>query len=248
MKHVPQKPTALGRPKSIGIVERASAGVARNLWFVFEKRHDITYRSESQPDKAAATCRVDQLIDLSSLKTRSEGDIVGIRLSIHLYKGPRIATDWSRGCIRVIADQQHGLCVMHIHSRMRQMMTVSEVKHGDAFISLKLTEHFSHQWLAVRTESLRGLQAHQARNRRDVGLPAAPHHRIAMAHQKAISWVERGRWVDGAWGTVEVCHHRLAPTVHDIKQQTTTPALGMEWLQHGEMGRKAYLACRIMGG
>ena len=111
------------------------------------------------------------------------------------------------------------------------MLTVREVEHGDTFISLELTEHFAYQWLAVRPERLGGLQAHQARHRRDVGLPATPDNRIAMAHQKAIAWVKWGRWVNGAWDTVEVCHDRLAPTIHHIAQQTTVAALGVEWLQ-----------------
>src|SRR5262245_29865643 len=230
INHVAQKPTALGDAKGIGIVKHTSTGIACRSGGVFQKRHYITYSRKPKPNDATAACRIDQLIDLTGLKTRREADIVRVRLALDLSKRPLVTLDGPGRRIGVVAYQQHGLWVMHIHGRMREMMTVGEVEHRDTFIRLELTEYFANQRLAVRTEGRGGLQAHQARQRRDVGLPAAPDDRVALTHQKAIPRIHRGRWIGGPWSTVEVGHGPLLSTIHDIEEQPPVPALGMEWL------------------
>jgi hypothetical protein len=68
-----------------------------------------------------------------------------------------------------------------------------------------------------------------------------------MAHQEAVARIKRCCGIEGPWSTVKVRQDGLASAIHHIEQETAIPALQGEWLQHGEMGRKAYLTCDITG-
>jgi hypothetical protein len=78
-------------------------------------------------------------------------------------------------------------------------------------------------------------------------LPATPDDRVALAHQEAVAWIKRCCGIEGPWSTVKIRQDCLAPAIHHIEQEAAIPALGGEWLQHGEMGRKAYFARAITG-
>src|SRR5215467_15342110 len=122
-----------------------------------------------------------------------------MRLALNLFKGPLLTTYWPSRCILVVTDLQCGVWVVDIYSGMRQMLTVGEIKHGDAFIGLELAENSSNQRRAGWAERFRCLQAHQTRGRRHVRLPATPDDRVAMAHQEAVAWIKRCCWIEGPW-------------------------------------------------
>jgi hypothetical protein len=135
-----------------------------------------------------------------------------------------------------------------IYSGMRQVLTVGEIKHGDAFIGLELAEHFSNQRRTGWTERFRCLQAHQTRDRGHICLPATPDDCVALAHQEAVAWIKWGCGIEGPWSTVKIRQDCLASAINHIEQEAAIPALGGEWLQHGEMGRKTYLTRAITRG
>src|SRR5215475_5122419 len=130
---------------------------------------------------------------------------------------------------------------------MWQVLTVSEIKHGDAFIGLELAENFSNQRRAGWAERFRCLQAHQTRGRGHIRLPATPNDRVAMAHQEAVAWIKGGCGIEGPWSAVKVRHDCLASAINHIEQETAIPALGGQRLQYGKMSRKAHLPCDITG-
>src|SRR5215470_9966419 len=128
MDQLPQKATALGSSKSIGIVERTSTGIAVRCGGVLQEGDDVTHRGESEPyDTAAASC-IDDLINFAGLKTRLEADIVRLRLALNVYKGPGLTGYWSSRCIRMVTYLQDGIWVVDIDSGTRQVLTVREIK------------------------------------------------------------------------------------------------------------------------
>src|SRR5262249_13606204 len=149
-----------------------------------------------------------------------EADVVRIRLALNLHKGPRLTAYGPSRCIRMVTYLQYGVWVADIDSGMRQMLTVSEIKHRDAFIGLELAENFANQWRAGWRECFWCLQAHQTRRRRHIRLPATPDDRIAMAHQKAVTWIKWCCWIEGPWSAVKIRHHGLASAIHHIEQET----------------------------
>src|SRR5436190_3709735 len=131
MDELPQKSTALRGPKGIGIAERTGTGIPVRRCGVLQEGDDVTHCSESKSHDTAAACGIDDLIDLASLKTRLEADIVRIRLALNLHKGPLLTAYWSGWCIGAVTYLQYGVWVVDIDSRMRQVLTVGEIKHGD---------------------------------------------------------------------------------------------------------------------
>ena len=82
----------------------------------------------------------------------------------------------------------------------------------------------------LRSESFRRLQAHEARRRRHVGLPAAPHHGIAPAHEEAVSRLGRQAVVHNVRRVVKTRQNRFAPAVHYVEEHPTVAALGVRRL------------------
>src|SRR4029453_5675637 len=204
MDELPQKSTALRGPKGIGIAERTGTGIPVRRCGVLQEGDDVTHGSESKSADIGAVCGIEDLIELASLKTRLEADIVRMRLALNLHKGPCITVYWSSRCIRVVTYLQDGVWVVDIYSRMRQVLTVGEIKHRDAFIGLELAEHFSNQRRTGWAERFRCLQAHQTRGRGHIRLPATLNDRVALAHQEAITWIKWRCGVEGPWTIVKI--------------------------------------------
>src|SRR5262245_50339688 len=95
--------------KSIGIVERTAAGIAVYRCGILQERDDDKHCSKPKPYDTATACGINDLIELASLKTRLEADIVWMRLALNLHKRPCIPAYWSSRCIRMVTYLQNGI-------------------------------------------------------------------------------------------------------------------------------------------
>ena len=101
---------------------------------------------------------------------------------------------------------------------------------------------------ALRSPRFRGLQAHEARRWRHVGLPAAPHHGIAPAHEEAVARLGRQAVIDNVRRVVKALQNRFAPAVHHVEEHPAVATLGVCGLQHDERRRERHCAVRLARG
>src|SRR5215475_14317598 len=117
---------------------------------------------------------------------------------------------------------------------MRQMLTVGEIKHGDAFIGLELAENFSNQRRAGWAERFRCLQAHQTRGRGHIRLPATPNDRVAMKHQEAVAWIKGGCGIEGPWCSFKVPPDSHAYAINLIEPDPVIAGLAGDGMERGK--------------
>ena len=76
---------------------------------------------------------------------------------------------------------------------------------------------------------------------RHVGLPAAPDHRVAPAHQVAVARLQ-GRGGVGSGGDAVHAQGGLPAPVHHVEQDAPVAPVAVHRLEHGEVRRKLHLA------
>ena len=112
-------------------------------------------------------------------------------------------------------------------------------------IGLKLAEHPPFQGPAAY-QRLLALHSQQAWRVGQVGLPAAEHHCVPLAHQEPVARIQRRRVIGDGRHVVET-KGGLAPPVDHVKEQPPVALARLNRLEQGELGRKDDLTVSVPG-
>ena len=244
IEHLPQEPAALRGAEGVGIIQPSGARVAVVRADVLEERGDVAHRGKAEPNDPTTARRVHQLVDAPRLETGVQVHVIRRRVVVRLHEGPRGARNFDGRRVGVVAHLQQGPGLVDVGGRVRRVFAVGEHEHRGRFVDLKLTQDAPLQ-RTLRSQRFRCLQAHQARRRRHVRLPTAPHHGIAPAHEEAVSRLGRQGVIDDVRRVVETLHNRFAPAIHHVEEHPAVAALGVGGLQHGELRRERHRAVRL---
>ena len=132
-------------------------------------------------------------------------------------EGPISPADGLRRLIGMVLDRQRGRWVVGVGGRVGKMVPVGQKEVLSKLVTLELTQDASGQ-RAVWSDRFRRLQPDQSRRGRHVGLPAAPHHGVAVAHQKTVACLQGRQQIGGRWDVIQA-EGGLTPPVDHVKEQ-----------------------------
>jgi hypothetical protein len=122
------------------------------------------------------------------------------------------------------------------------MHSIGEELHIDGGIGLEGHGDFSCDGLTARINGLRHLYTYKPGSCWYIVLPAAPDHRVTLAHQKAMAWFHT------ADRTVKIRQHsRIAP-IDDIQEQPAVPVLERYRPEYADICPAPHQAMRIPWG
>ena len=188
--HLPQEAPALRDTHGVGSVDAGGARVAGIGRRVLQEGHRVPHGGEAQADYCASPGAIDELVDLARLETRLHVHVGRLRLHLrvlHPDERPLVAADGRCRSVGVLPHRKRGVRVVHLHRRMGQVRPVGEQKHLGWLVGLQPAHDSARDGITSGAERSGRLQAHQPGRGRDVGLPAAPDHRVAVAHEEAVA-------------------------------------------------------------
>ena len=236
VNELPEEAAALRRPEGVGVLDVPGARISVLLRRVLQEGHDVSDRGEAQAYHGAAARRVDQLVEPPGLETLGHEDVAGLGLHIpvlHAHEGPLLASDLRGRPVGVVAHGERRGRVVYIRRRVRQVLSVREQENLGEVVGLELAEDSALE-SSVLPKRLGRVQPDETGRRRNVGLPAAPDHCIAVPHQKAVARIERVRRVEEAGGAVEAAQHGFAPAVDNVEQNASVAPIGIFRAKHRE--------------
>ncbi len=238
---VAQEPPALGSAEGVGALDVPGAGVPGLGRAAAQEGDDVPHGREAQTHHRAAHGPVYQLVDSPRLEARGHVDVARLRLRLrvlHADEGPQVPGDVLGGAVGVFPDRQDGKGIVYVHGGMGQVVPMGEHKDLCGLFDLELAEDPASQ-AAFGPDGLRRPHPHQARRRRHVRLPSAPHHGVAAAHQVPVAGLYGRRGLRAPLGAVEGPQDGLAPPVDHVEEESVSASIRVRRLEHREVRREA---------
>jgi hypothetical protein len=139
-----------------------------------------------------------------------------------------------------VPNRQDGAGLLEVGGGVGNVPAIREQELRDGRRGLKLRVHASAEGLALRIPGLGRAHPEEARNLRDVALPAARDHDEAALHQEAVAHVDRrvrirARAEQRAGGPVEIRHRDRVAAVDDVEHDAPAALRAIERQQDGHV-------------
>ena len=228
VEEVAEEPPGLRHAQDVGALELGRAGVALGGGREAEPGGRVAHGDEAEADEGRLLGAVDQLVDLPGLEAAVEAHVGRVG------EPPRRARDRGGGSAGVLANRQAGRRVVEIGRGVPDVVAVGEGQRGDAAVRPPLAQERARDRAGV-TAGRRHREGHEAVLARDVVLPAAPRHRVAVAHEKAVAEILGRRRIGHAHRAVEHPERHLAAAVGHVEEEPAVAARGVPRPQHVEV-------------
>ena len=243
-----QEATALRSTHGVGVIYGTSQRVPSCNWSVFQERDRVAHGDEPQSDDPAASGGVDQLVNPSRIETGGHVDVAVLRFHVLIFdpnEGPLAPVNGYGGTVGQVPHRQGCLSFIRVGGRIGQVLPVCQQENLGGFVALELAHDLAGQ-RPLGADSFRALQSDESWRGRDVGLPAAPDHRVAPSHQVAVAGLQ---WQSGVGGNGGAVHGQggLPAPVHHVEQDAAVAPIDVHRLERGEVCGELHLAGEIAG-
>ena len=189
-----QQAAGLRAPIGVGPAQASRRRMARGRVAVLEPGHAVAQRGHGEAEHRRAHRGVGDLVQAALLEAAVEVDVRRVRddaSALDAGEVPPRARDQGLRSVGHVPNRQDGAGLLEVGGGVGNVAAVREQELRDGRRGLKLRVDTSAQGLALRSPGLGRAHPEEARNLRDVALPAARDHDEAALHQEAIAHVDR---------------------------------------------------------
>ena len=223
---------------------------------VLEPRDAVAQGGEAEPEHRRAGGRVADLIKPALLEAALDPDVTRVvdhAAADRAGEAPPLPGDRLGRGVELVADEEHGVALLEVGGRMRQVTAIGEQEMGDGLGRLQVDVDPAAHRVTASVTRLGRVQPEEPRQLRHVALPAARHDDPAAPHQEAVTHVDRRIGVGvrpehRPGGMVEVGHGDRVAAVDDVEDHAAAAARTLDRQQDRHIGGELHAPLGVAWG